>query len=81
MLAAFELLLILPAGLFLTAVLVGAGDRPQYELAHWAQRIVAWYAARMWTLWILLLALPIAAFVTGSGTLMRGWSETEHPTL
>ena len=55
--AAMELALIFPAALFMTAVLVAAGDAPQYDLARIAQRIVMWYSARMWTLWLLLLAL------------------------
>jgi hypothetical protein len=79
--AALELALILPAGLFLSAVLVGAGDRTQYELTRLAQRIVAWYSARMWTLWILLLALPLTALVTGGGTLLRGWNVGAGPTM
>jgi hypothetical protein len=70
-----QLALIWPAALFLTAVLVAAGDPPQYELAHIAQRIVMWYSARMWTLWLLLLALPCAALVTGCVALLRSWSD------
>jgi hypothetical protein len=53
-------------------VLVAAGDPPQYELAHMAQRIVTWYAGRGWTLWLLLLALPCAVAATGV-TLLRSW--------
>ena len=71
--AAIQLALIWPAALFLTAVLVGAGDPPQYELAHIAQRIVTWYSARAWTLWLLLLALPCAVVITGCATLLRSW--------
>lgn len=70
--AAMQLALILPAALFLTSVLVAAGDPPQYELAHVAQRIVTWYAGRGWTLFLLLLALPLAVLVTGCVTLLRG---------
>ena len=69
-----QLALIFPAALFLTAVLVAAGDAPQYELARVAQRIVMWYSARMWTLWLLLLALPFAVLVTGCATLLRSWN-------
>jgi hypothetical protein len=71
--AAMQLALIFPAALFMTAVLVGAGDGPQYDLARIAQRIVIWYSARMWTLWLLLLALPFAVLVSGTVTLVRGW--------
>jgi hypothetical protein len=78
--AATQLTLLLPAALFLTAVFVGVGDPPQYELAHVAQRIVAWYSGRMWTLWLLLLALPFAVFVIGCATLLRSWNrEVEFP--
>jgi len=72
--AMMQLALIFPAALFLTAVLVAAGDAPQYELARVAQRIVMWYSARMWTLWLLLLALPFAVLVTGCATLLRSWN-------
>lgn len=80
LIATMQLVLILPAALFLTAVLVGTGSEPQYDLAHVAQRIVAWYSARMWTLWLLLLALPLAVLVTGCATLLRSWNHnTESP--
>jgi hypothetical protein len=72
--AAIQLTLILPAALFLGAVLVAAGDAPQYDLARIAQRLVLWYSARMWTLWLLLLALPFAVLVTGCATLLRSWN-------
>jgi hypothetical protein len=72
--AATQLALIFPAALFMTAVLVGAGDAPQYELARVAQRIVMWYSARIWTLWLLLLALPFVVLITGSATLVLSWS-------
>jgi len=72
--AAMQLALIFPAALFITALLVGAGKAPQYDLARIAQRIVMWYAARMWTLWLLLLALPLAVLASGAVILLRRWS-------
>ena len=33
-----------------------------------------WYAGRMWTLWVLLLALPFTALVTGCATLRYNWN-------
>jgi len=78
--AAMQLALIFPAALFMTAVLVGAGSAPQYALARIAQRIVSWYSARVWTLWLLLLALPLAVLVSGWVTLRRSWNlDTELP--
>jgi hypothetical protein len=71
--ASLQTLLLLPAILFLTSVLVGTGDPPQYGLAYAAHRIVAWYAARMWTLGLLLLLLPFSALVAGCAALLRDW--------
>ena len=68
--AAMQLALIFPAALLMTAVLVGAGAAPQYDLARMAQRIVMWYSGRMWTLSMLLLALPFAVLVTGTVMLL-----------
>lgn len=69
-----QLALVVPAALFLTAVLVASGRGPQYDLARFAQRIVMWYSARIWTLWLLLLALPFAALLTGGATLLGRWN-------
>ena len=72
--AATELLLIFPAALFMTALVVRNLRPLQYEPAHTAQRIVMWYAGRQWTLWVLLIALPFAVLVTGCATLLRSWN-------
>ena len=47
----------------------------QYEPAYTAQRIVMWYAGRMWTLWMLLITLPLAVLVTGCLTFLRSRRE------
>jgi len=77
LIAAIELALILPAALFMCAVLVRNLQPLQYEPAHTAQRIVMWYADRVWTLWLLLVSLPLTVLVTGGATLLRGWSRNE----
>jgi hypothetical protein len=69
--AAMELAFIFPAALFMTALVVRNLQPLQYEPAHTAQRIVMWYSARMWTLWLLLLAMPFAVLVTGCAALLR----------
>jgi hypothetical protein len=69
--AATELLLILPAALFMTALIVRTLQPLEDEPARTAQRIVTWYAERQWTLWILLIALPLTVLVTGGVTLIR----------
>ena len=71
--AATELLLISPAVLFMTALFVRNVQPEQYEPAHSAQRIVMWYSARPWTLWVGLMALPLAVLVAGCITLLRSW--------
>jgi hypothetical protein len=71
--AALQLALILPAVVFLTAILVAMGNAPQYDLAHVSQHIVLWYSARMWTLWFLLLGLPFTVLVLGCLTLLGNW--------
>ena len=62
--AAFELLLILPAALFMAALVA----RNLQPLQDSAQQLVMWYAGRIWTLWVLLLALPLTVLVTGCAT-------------
>jgi hypothetical protein len=66
--AALQALLISPALLFMGALVVR--NLPQRELAANAQRIVMWYAARQWTLWTLLIALPLAVLLVGGLTLL-----------
>ena len=73
-LAAAQLLLMFPAILFMAALFVRQLSPLQDEPAHTAHRIVMWYAGRVWTLWILLITLPLAVLVTGCITLLRSWS-------
>jgi hypothetical protein len=87
LIAALELLLIFPAALFMTALVVRELRPLPYEPAHTAQWIVMWYSGKMWTLWVLLLALPFAVLVTGCATLLRDWNRavalqnTARPSL
>ncbi len=67
--AAIELVLILPAALSMTALVLR--NLPQFE--HGAQQLVMWYARRMWSLWVLLLGLPLTVLVSGCATLARDW--------
>jgi ABC-type Fe3+ transport system permease subunit len=74
-LAAIELLLIFPAALFMTALFLREIQPEQFEPAHTAKLIVSWYATGpVWlTLWILLMAMPLAVVVIGGATLLRSW--------
>jgi hypothetical protein len=67
---ALQLVLIFPAALFMTAVVV----RNVEPLQERAQGIVMLYAGRVWTLWVLLLALPLCVLFTGCATLLHGWN-------
>ena len=69
--AATQALLIFPALLFMGALIVRQLSLLQHEPAYTAQRIVMWYAGRMWTLWVLLIALPLAVLVTGCVIFLR----------
>jgi hypothetical protein len=62
-----ELLFLFPAILFLAAVVL----RQIAPLTAPAEGIVTWYAGRLWTLWILLLALPLLALGLGCVGLWR----------
>jgi len=46
---------------------------PQTGLASPADHLVDWYAARMWTLWLLLLLMPMAAFFSGLAALAQSF--------
>ena len=65
--AALDAALILPAALFMMALFLRSAFPPGAAAEH----VVAWYVGQVWALWVLLLALPSAAFVTGTATLVR----------
>ncbi|MEA2559242.1 MAG: hypothetical protein QOH06_746 [Acidobacteriota bacterium] len=73
--AATELLLISPAALFMTALFVRKLGPLQDEPARTAHEVAMWYAGRQWTLWALLIVLPLIAVVTGCATLLRNWND------
>ena len=72
--AVMELVLIFPAGLFMTALVLRNLQPLQYEPARSAQQLVMWYAGRMWTLWFLLLGLPLIVLVSGCAELLRSYN-------
>ncbi len=73
--AVAQLLLMFPAVFFMGALALRKLQPLQNEPAQTAQRIVMWYAARQWTLWVLLIALPFAVLVIGFITLARNWRD------
>ncbi len=76
-----QLLLISPAALFMTSLLARRVDAPLNEPARTAQQIVEWYSANLWTLWVLLIALPITVLALGCATLLGSWDEQADPRL
>jgi hypothetical protein len=72
LIATFQLALISPAALFMAALVVRKFTLLPLA-AHTAQQLVMWYAGRVWTLWVLLLALPFTVLVTGCATLPHPW--------
>jgi hypothetical protein len=72
--AVMELVLIFPAVLFMTALVLRDLLPLQYEPARSAQQLVMWYAGRMWTLWFLLLGLPLIVLVSGCAELLRSYN-------
>ena len=77
--AAWALALVGPAVLFVTALFLRQVPPPESEPARTAERIVRWYAAHpQLALWVLLLLLPLSAFILGSAALLRTWGENPH---
>ena len=73
-LAATELLLVLPATLFMTSLFVRNLQPHQYEPARRAGRLVEWYAARPFLcLDVFHIAMPLIVFTVGCATLLRSW--------
>jgi hypothetical protein len=78
-LAATELLLVLPAGLFMTALFVRNLQPAPYQPAQTARRVVEWFSARPHLgLDVFLIAMPLAAFVIGCATVLLSWRGDEE---
>ena len=76
-----ELLLILPAAIFMTALILRQLPAATLGLNNAAQHAVTWYAERQWTLWLLLVALPFATLVIGCATLLESRQTAAGPLL
>ncbi|HEY6357890.1 MAG TPA: hypothetical protein VIX35_06575 [Vicinamibacterales bacterium] len=75
--AAVELLLMFPATVFMSAILVRNVTPLPNEPAQSAQRLVMWFAhlpPRL-GLWGLLTLMPLAVLLTGGTFLLRNWRE------
>ena len=78
--AFMQLVLIFPAALFMAALVVRNLGPLKYEPAHTAQQIVMWYAGRLWTLRVLLFALPCLVLFSGCLALRSRLRDTERLT-
>jgi hypothetical protein len=76
MIAFLQLVFIFPAALFMASLVVRNLGPLQYEPAHTAQQIVMWYAGRMWTLRVLLFALPCVVLISGWAALRTRYRDT-----
>jgi hypothetical protein len=74
--AAWVFTLVGPAALFVTALFLRHVPPSGSGRVRTADRIVRWYAAHpQLALWVLLLLLPLSAFILGSAALLRTWAE------
>jgi hypothetical protein len=73
-----QVALIAPAVLFLGAVLIEKLGGIWHATPAAAEVIVTWYASRMWTLWVLLVALPVTVFGAGCAVLWRTHTENKR---
>jgi hypothetical protein len=79
-LAVLETALLLPAVFFLSSVALRELHLLSGGPASFAGQVVGWYAARMWTLWVLLLALPLVVLGTGCAALLAGRAKSNANT-
>lgn len=74
--ASLALALVAPAVLFILALFLRQWPPFDTEPARTAERVVRWYASHpQFALWVLLLLLPLCAFVLGSSALLRTWGD------
>jgi cytochrome b561 len=74
--AAWALILVGPAVLFVTALVMRQVAPRESRPVRVADRIVRWYAAHpQLALWVLLLFLPLSALILGSAALLRTWGD------
>jgi len=74
--AVAELLLLLPASLFLASLFVQHLE--PVPPAQAAQHLVQWFSTHVVLgLYVFLVALPFAAFLIGCASVLRSWQSTE----
>ena len=81
MIAFLQLVLILPAALFMAALVMRNSGPLTDEPARTAQQIVMWYVGRGWTLRVLLFALPCLVLLSGCVALRTRYNTAQLGTL
>lgn len=77
--AVWALALVCPAVVFVAALSLRQPQPLESEPARTAERIVNWFAAHsQFGLWVVLLLLPLSAFILGSAALLRTWGDNPH---
>jgi hypothetical protein len=70
-----QVLLLAPAILFMTSLLIRDAAGGNSSLAHMANQVVMWYSGRLWTLRILLISLPSLAVILGGLVMIAAWEK------
>jgi heme/copper-type cytochrome/quinol oxidase subunit 2 len=68
-----QLVAVAPATLFMTSLFLRSIQSQDEEPARTAHRVVMWYGDRPWTLWVLLILLPVAGLMAGFAVLRLAW--------
>jgi hypothetical protein len=72
--AAFEILFVFPAVLFMTSLVVRSLQPNQYEPAKTAARLVDWFSHHLLLgLYVSLIAMPLMAIALGGLVVLRRW--------
>lgn len=72
--AGVAVVLVAPSVLFVLALGLRRWQAFGAEPARTAERVVRWYASHaQLALWVLMLLLPLTAFVLGSAAILRTW--------
>jgi len=72
--AAFEILFVFPAVLFMTSLVVRSIQPTQYEPAKTAARLIDWFSHHLLLgLYVSLIAMPLMAIALGGLVVLRRW--------
>ena len=70
-----QFILLVPALIFMISLLLRLAPPVGSEPARTAIEIVGWYSGKIWTLWVLLSLMPLAALFLGVAAQGIHWTE------